>query len=404
MSTNPGIKVLLGAFERSARSSLAGDWGESWAGLLSGKRRFKGIETEVQGWPDSKPVACLAEWPTEYQLAGRARALAQALGQDTRPIHKELLHLNPDLKLSIVVATSHGETSAVSEFAEHLQVQKQLLSSSVAEAMLCDVLLGAFLKGLGERCPGSTLSAACASACVATGMAAARIRMGLSDACLVVSLDVLSRTAHAGFSQIGAMSPDGCRPFDRRRNGTTVGEAGAVLLLLSEAVAPPPSLRWLVKVGGFGQSCDARHPVEPSADGLSRALERACVESRNSPRCLAGVYWHGTGTLQNDRTEADVAKRLFGSAAPPGTSTKGAFGHAMGASSALSILAAGESLSSRRLPPVAGLNDTAFPWMNLVMGEPRQLVDGPIAVAALGFGGINAALVLIEEQGEQCRF
>ena len=120
------------------------------------------------------------------------------------------------------------------------------------------------------------------------------------------------------------------------------------------------------------------HPVEPSSEGVYLALERALAEARCVPSNLAAVYWHGTGTVQNDRTEAEAARRLFGTDAPIGTTTKGVFGHAMGASAALSILAAGETIATRLLPPVAGLHETEFPHMNLLTGDFAKVGEGPL--------------------------
>jgi 3-oxoacyl-[acyl-carrier-protein] synthase II len=301
---------------------------------------------------------------------------------------------NSDAHVTVILATSHGETSAVSEFAEHLTRQSQPLAPEAGESILCEALLGAFRRGAEVAWPGQTVSAACASASVAIGLASARIAQGLCDACFVVSLDVLSRVAHAGFRQIGAMSPNGCRPFDRRRDGTTIGEAGAVILVAAEEQHIPESARWKIAVQGFGQSCDARHPVEPSAEGVCDAVNNALEDARYRASDLAAVYWHGTGTIQNDLAEASAAHALFIDTPPPGTSIKGAFGHAMGASAALSVLASGETIASGILPCVTGLWESEFPDLNLVAGGSIFVKKGPVAVVALGFGGINSALVL----------
>lgn len=386
--------VFLAAFDQCARTALAASWTGSWCELVLGNRRFESPRSGLPGWPDDTPVACLADWRAGYELSNRASDLARTLGAKSRPWHDSLLETNKALRLTVVVASSHGEAHPVSAFAEH-EIGKILdFPDGVAEAILCDGLLAAFLNGLGTTWPGVTLSAACASACVATGLAAARIRAGLCDACLVVALDVLSRVAHAGFRQIGAMSATGCRPFDRSRDGTTIGEAGAVMLLVGSGVRLPSSWHCKAEVLGFGQSCNARHPVEPSAEGIVDSIQRALGEARQDAADLAAVYWHGTGTVQNDRSEAEAADKLFGANAPIGTSTKGAFGHAMGASAALSILAAAETTRTRVIPPVAGLNESEFPHMRLVQGKATSVSSGPIAVVALGFGGINAALVL----------
>jgi 3-oxoacyl-[acyl-carrier-protein] synthase II len=257
---------------------------------------------------------------------------------------------------------------------------------------LVECLVPAIWCGL-ERClPATTLSAACASALVAVGLARERIRWGLYDACLVVAVDVLSRIGYAGFRQIGAMSALGCRPFQRDRDGTTVGEGAVAFLLARAARGSAPAST--VRVAGFGQSCDGRHVVEPSADGLLIAMEAALRDAQLSPQDIRTIYWHGSGTAHNDAAEAEAARRLFGASSPPCTATKGTFGHTMGASAGLSLLAAAESVRTGLLPPVGGLTTSDFPWLDLVLGEPRLLNSGPTMVVALGFGGINVAVVL----------
>jgi 3-oxoacyl-[acyl-carrier-protein] synthase II len=316
------------------------------------------------------------------------------LGEGVREICSDFEQKNPAARATVIVATSHGESYAISEFSEHLASQTEPLTREASESILCDGLLTAFRGGAGVAWPGQTVSAACASASVAVALASARIAQGMCDVCLVVSLDVLSRVAHAGFRQIGAMSLNGCSPFDQQRDGTTIAEAGAVILVAAEGTRIAESARWKIRAQGFGQACDARHAVEPSADGVRTALQHALNDAGLRASDLTAIYWHGTGTVQNDRVEASAALALFGNAAPPGTTTKGAFGHAMGASAALSILAAGETITSGVLPAVAGLQHCEFPHLNIACGEPVKVKRGPVAVVASGFGGINCALVV----------
>ena len=349
----------------------------------------------VSDWPDDVPVACLPWWPAGSSLKGRARSLAHEIGADARVIYDDLLRKNRDIRLSVIVATSHGESNAISQFAEHtVGRSSEDVDPRAAEAILFDGLLAGFMEGIGVHIPGTTISAACASSCVATGLAAERIRAGFCDACFVVSLDVLSRVAHAGFRQIGAMSPIGCRPFDRCRDGTTIGEAGTVFLVAGEEIKLPSEAHAAVRVRGFGQACDARHAVEPTTRGIADAARHALDEARCAPTEVSAVYWHGSGTIQNDRAEAEAACQLFGSEVPPGTATKGAFGHTMGASAALSILAAAETIAAHTLPPVAGLEEPEYPQLRMATDQPMQVDPGPVLVVALGFGGINSALLL----------
>jgi 3-oxoacyl-[acyl-carrier-protein] synthase II len=249
--------------------------------------------------------------------------------------------------------------------------------------------------------PATCLAAACASGVVGVGFAADQIKAGLTDVCVVIGADVLSRVAVVGFKQVGAMSLDGCRPFHRHRDGTTVGEGGAALLMTSSEVAreyQAARVRGVVATGavrisGYGMTCDARHAVEPTAAGIEKAIRAALDEAHIKPEEVACVYWHGTGTIQNDAAEAQAAAALF-SAPPPGSGTKGVFGHSMGASGLLNVAAAVESLKTGILPAAYGLDSPAFPEMNIVANKATVVTDGPALVVALGFGGINSAAVL----------
>jgi 3-oxoacyl-[acyl-carrier-protein] synthase II len=305
-----------------------------------------------------------------------------------------LVDQHPDLRLGLVVATSHGESGALSVLAEEHTLGRP--GDDLAEAgraVLADQLLPAVWEGLGHRLPGTTVAAACASAIVATGIAYNRLRHGLYDACLVVVVDALSRLAYAGFRQIGAMSALGCRPFDSVRDGTTIGEAAVGFMLtrspgpLSHSDAPA--------ITGLAISCDARHPVEPTVDGIISVIRQALEEAGLAPEDVVAVIWHGSGTIQNDSAEAQAAQTVFGAAQPPGTATKGSFGHAMGASAGLSILTACEMLHTGLLPPIHQLDTLDAPWLDLVTHAPRRVRPGPVLVVALGFGGINAAVVLV---------
>jgi 3-oxoacyl-[acyl-carrier-protein] synthase II len=299
----------------------------------------------------------------------------------------------PKCRLTILVATSHGDPGPIGEMSRVTTTFPQShLDEGIVKSLLMENLVPALLNSIQIQTSATIVSAACASAIVATGYAAERIRSGISDLVVVVALDVLSRVAYSGFNLAGAMSKATCKPFDRNRDGINVAE-GAAVFCVASAKAFPKDMQ-LARIMGFGISCDARHLVEPDVQGLCRALDQAFSLGEVPPTSISAVYWHGTGTVQNDRTEAAVSKLIFGRKVPLGTSTKGSLGHTMGASGGFNVLAACSSLSEFQLPPVAGLEDPEFSDLNLVKGKACDIPEGPILVNALGFGGINAAIIL----------
>ncbi|MPL79893.1 3-oxoacyl-[acyl-carrier-protein] synthase 2 [bioreactor metagenome] len=63
------------------------------------------------------------------------------------------------------------------------------------------------------------------------------------------------------------------------------------------------------------------------------------IEMSNIDKCDIGyINVHGTGTPNNDSSEAIAMKRLFGDKIPPYSSTKGFTGHTLGAAGGIESL------------------------------------------------------------------
>ncbi|MFC4274391.1 beta-ketoacyl synthase N-terminal-like domain-containing protein [Achromobacter aloeverae] len=384
-----------------AIANIGSSWDECWNQLLAGRRAFSRGADLIAGWPDSPPLAAITTFPGQAgppPYARRTDWLARLVGEQMRAPVDDLAHAHPAATLSLIVATSHGNPGPLSAIAdaEHARVDRSKITQALWEGLVVDKLVREVNAGLGRELPGVTISGACASSLVAISYAADRIGAGLSDAVLVVAIDTLSRVASVGFDNIGAMSRLGCRPYDKRRDGTTVGEGAAAVLMARPELLPRED-RWGA-VAGTAVHCDAGHMVEPSPAGMSRVMQGALQQARLLPVDVQGVFWHGTGTRQNDKTEAEASRMVFGERSPPCTSTKGSLGHTMGASGMFNVLAACEALSRGVLPHIAGTDDPEYGNLDLVLHQPRPVASGPMLVTALGFGGINAAVTLLPQE------
>jgi 3-oxoacyl-[acyl-carrier-protein] synthase-1 len=191
-----------------------------------------------------------------------------------------------------------------------------------------------------------------------------------------------------GFHSLELVSPHGCRPFDTRRDGISIGEA-AGFALLERAAAAPHAPRLL----GHGESSDAYHMSTPHPEGRGAlsALDDALARAGIGAEAVDYINLHGTATFKNDEVEARVLPRF--PARTRASSTKGFTGHTLGAAGALEAVIALLAIEHGIVPPNLGCREPmpeASPWLALQPAEQR--ID--IAVSnSFGFGGNNACLV-----------
>lgn len=249
---------------------------------------------------------------------------------------------------------------------------------------------------LGARGPVVTVSTACASGATALALGADLLRTGEADAVVAGGYDALCRFVMQGFDALRSLTRDEVRPFDRRRSGLLLGEAGALALLVRERDAPAGRLGTLL---GYGSASDGFHisAPDPEGRGLERAICGALAQAGLSARDVDFVSAHGTGTRLNDRVETAALKRALGGRAHvvPVNSIKGSLGHTMGAAAALEAVMC--LLASRRklIPPTLHLEEPDPECdLDYTPGQARVACPRIMLSTSLGFGGCNGALVL----------
>ena len=249
------------------------------------------------------------------------------------------------------------------------------------------------------RGPRITLSTACSSSANAIGIALDWIRLGRADAVVAGGSEGFCRMIFAGFNALHAMSREPCRPFDRRRDGLSLGEGAAVMVIESEDLATRRGARIHAELCGYGASADAHHLTAPHPDGTGAilAMRRALARAGLEPGAIDYINAHGTGTPLNDAIEIAAIKAVFGSAARrlAVSSTKGAVGHTLGAAGAIEALATILALRDGFLPPTVNLEepDPACD-LDCVPMRSRSTTLRYALSNSYGFGGNNTTLVL----------
>jgi 3-oxoacyl-[acyl-carrier-protein] synthase-1 len=240
--------------------------------------------------------------------------------------------------------------------------------------------------------PAAVVCSACSSSAKVFGSARRMIDAGVIDAAVVGGVDSLCLTTLYGFHALQLTSRGPCRPFDSGRDGISISEAAAFILL--ERV--PESLDAdAVRLLGVGESSDAYHMSSPQPEGLgARAAMLSALEAAGlEPDAIDYINLHGTGTPSNDSAESRAVASVFGNSTP-GSSTKGATGHALGAAGALEAIICAIALQNDFSP--AGINtasvDPAMGIRYLLLNRPGR-IDRALS-NSFGFGGTNCSLVL----------
>lgn len=247
--------------------------------------------------------------------------------------------------------------------------------------------------------PGLTVSTACASGATAIGVARDLLAAGSCDLALACGAEAgISRLTVAGFTQLGALSPRGSRPFDTDRDGFVIGEGAAALVLERADHAAARGVRPLARLLGYGASTDAFHVVapHPRGEGAQTAILCALTDAGVMPRQVDHVNAHGTSTPDNDRIEAAVLGRLFPHR-PPVTSSKGVTGHSLGAAGAIEAALTVLAIRDGVIPPTAGtehITPTIDADADIVTRTERPVPVRTALTNSFGFGGHNAVLVL----------
>jgi 3-oxoacyl-[acyl-carrier-protein] synthase II len=257
----------------------------------------------------------------------------------------------------------------------------------------------------GLKGPNLTHVSACASSAHAIGECAAIIERGQADIMVAGGAEAaVLPLAIGAFSTMHAMSrrnddPEhASRPFDKDRDGFTLSEGGAVVILEEREHALARGAHVYGELTGYGATADAYHITSPSPDGEgnARSMKMALDGAKLEPTAIDYINAHGTSTQPNDREETAAIKSVFGAHAYKllVSSTKSMTGHLLGAAGALEAIACLLALRDGCIPPTINYT-TPDPALDLDYvpntARPKEITTA--LSNSMGFGGHNATLI-----------
>jgi 3-oxoacyl-[acyl-carrier-protein] synthase II len=258
-----------------------------------------------------------------------------------------------------------------------------------------DVIAGHFRLEGARSC----VVAACSSSTIAIGQALSAIRQGRVDVAVAGGTDALARLTFSGFNALRLMDPEPCRPFDRGRNGMSIGEGAGVLILEELDHARRRGAHIYGEIAGYSLACEAFHPTAPEPDGQTVAamIGQALKDARCPIDAVDHLNAHGTATPQNDRAEARGVRAVFGEDCRRVlvTSVKSMVGHCLGAAGAVEAAVTALSVDRGVVPPTVHFSEPDPDCdVEVVANTAREHRIRCAVSTSLAFGGNDAALVI----------
>lgn len=237
---------------------------------------------------------------------------------------------------------------------------------------------------------------ACSAGNYSIGYGFDLIKQRKANIAVCCGVDVFFRAIFEGFNRMLLLAPDKCRPFDRKRKGTIIGEGAGVLVLETLESALTRKAGIYAEVLGYGLSCDAHSMTISTKDGMKKVMRRALKNSRVRRDEVDYINAHGTGTVNNDKNEIRAIKEVFGSRAGriPITSIKSMLGHTIGAASALEAASCCLTIRDGIIPPTINFH-TPDPECkaNIIANKAKRKTVDIVMNNAFAFGGNNACVL-----------
>jgi 3-oxoacyl-[acyl-carrier-protein] synthase II len=244
-----------------------------------------------------------------------------------------------------------------------------------------------------------SITTACSSSATAIGWGAGLIASDRLAACVCGGTDALSLLTYGGFNSLRVTDPEPCSPFSLGRQGISLGEGAAFLVLEGEERALARGAAIYGYILGYAIAGEAHHMTapEPTGQEAARVIRSAMEYAGISADQVGWVNAHGTGTPLNDVVESKAMRMVFAERADcvPLVSTKAMTGHCLGAAGAIEIAATVMALNAGIIPQTLNFRGKD-PECDLdYCHDGLKMSDATIALSnSFAFGGNTTSVVI----------
>lgn len=258
---------------------------------------------------------------------------------------------------------------------------------------------GSLMRHFDFRGACSTISTACAAGTNSIGRGFDFVSRGRLDVAVSGGIDIFTELTFAGFSSLKSLSKTICQPFDQHRDGLTLGDAGAFVILESLTHAQQRGAHIYCEVKGYSANNEAYHPTAPNPDGTTAFLtmQQALAHGGMDASEITYINAHGTATGVNDSMELKGIRHLIEDRTVHISSTKSMVGHTLGAAGSVEFIATALGMHHNFMPPSCNIvtDMTADDDQIRVIGNRAldESYDGALS-NSFGFGGCMASIAL----------
>lgn len=245
----------------------------------------------------------------------------------------------------------------------------------------------------------TTIATACSSSATAIGYGFDLIRNGKQEIVLAGGSEAFSELTYSGFNSLRVVDPEYCKPFDKNRQGLSLGEGAAILILEEYERAVRQGKTFFAEVLGYATNSDAFHMTAPHPEGtgMMKVMDHALKYAGIAAEEVDYINAHGTATKANDQAETLAIKRLFGELKARRlavSSTKSMIGHCLGAAGIVEGLATVLALHEQKAPPTIHYqNPDPACDLDYVPNQARSMNIKIALSNSFAFGGNNTSVV-----------
>ena len=238
-------------------------------------------------------------------------------------------------------------------------------------------------------------SGACASSIQSIILGYEAIQQGKADIMICGGTEEYSDLLVHSFHKMGIASKTNCSPFSAERDGIVISEGAGIVILEAEEIVNKRYNPFTKKASILG-SCINNSTDEVFSDStdILNCMYNAMVDAEVNYIDILDT--HATGTPKGDKEEAEAIYALSSIKKIHNvTALKGYFGHMMGASGAVELIAT--IIANRNCYMFSTINkniDCRVPNLVTADNNTSHLHSTIIMKNNFGLGGINTSLII----------